>query len=220
MHIWYPGCGWEQDDEVNRVVVGGGRNHPDKDENGKWRRDERPITAEPCTTIAAHMSGCHVGAQNPRIHEYRWSDAMLAKHPPASPASPASTVQAKWFKGGAEGLVEVLENPAQTIASGNREPWPNEEYRRKFIRRLTPLECLRLQSGPDDFRWPAGITKTAMYRIIGNSIPSGLAHALSEAVKAVDPEARTLVDLFCGGGIGAVGWHGRVWRYEPEGVTA
>jgi site-specific DNA-cytosine methylase len=29
-----------------------------------------------------------------------------------------------------------------------------------------------------------------------------------------DPAIRTLIDLFCGGGIGAVGLHGRFWKWE------
>lgn len=29
-----------------------------------------------------------------------------------------------------------------------------------------------------------------------------------------DPESETVIDLFCGGGLGAVGWHGRAWEYR------
>lgn len=71
-------------------------------------RDERDITDEPSTTIAGTHIGTHKGAQNPRVVLYRWSDAMLQKHPPASPAP---TVQAKWFKGGAEGLLRWKQTP-------------------------------------------------------------------------------------------------------------
>ena len=59
----------------------------------------RDIADEPSQTLVGHWQG----HQQPEVHSYRWSDAMLQKHPPASPASPAPTVQAKWFKGGAEG---------------------------------------------------------------------------------------------------------------------
>lgn len=78
----------------HHAVYGGGSNPRHSGD----ARTERDITREPCTTL-----GCDAGNAIP----YHWSDAMLAKHPPASPASPASTVQAKFYKGGAEGLLSV-----------------------------------------------------------------------------------------------------------------
>lgn len=183
-------------------VMGGGRNHP-RGADGQFQRDERDITNEPSTTISSSGFALHGGAI-PRLHAsepilYRWSDAMLYKHPPASLASPAPTVQAKWFKGGAEGLLHWKQTPEGL-----------------WVRRLTPLECLRLQSGPDDFRWPEEIGKTAMYRVVGNGWSSTMGRVFADAFAAVDPESRTIVDLFCGGGLGAVGWHGKSWTYEPE----
>ena len=68
------------------------------------------------------------------------------------------------------------------------------------------------------FRWPDGIGKTAAYRIVGNGQASLMVRRLRECLERVDPDSRTVVDLFCGGGVGAVGWHGRAWKYEPEGV--
>ena len=187
---------------------------------------------------------------------YRWSDAMLAKHPPASPAP---SVQAKWFKGGAEGLVEAYDHgtasadePCCTIKGGGNidrrghlsggcppaltidtkqhrtERGVNEpaaaaaaDDRRHikadgvYVRRLTPLECARLQSCPDDMAWPDGISKTAMYRVIGNGWACGIAARLSESLAEADPQSHTVVDLFCGGGLGSLGWHGRYWSYTP-----
>jgi site-specific DNA-cytosine methylase len=155
------------------------------------------------------------------------------KHPPAQPAQPAPTVQAKWLKGGAEGLVEVSED-GRTWES--RHPIPDgdepmttirprsprdggrctEQVIRtgKIVRRLTPDECARLQSCPDDMAWPKGITKTAKYRIVGNGWACGIAWALSQALAAADPESKTVIDLFAGGGLGALGWHGRYWSYQ------
>lgn len=144
---------------------------------------------EPAPTMRNCLPGCS------DILLYRWSDAMLYKH---APASPAPTVQAKWFKGGAEGLLQ----------------WKKTDDG-LWVRRLTPVECMRLQSAPDDFRWPDGIGKTAMYRVCGNGWASRMGQVFSEAFAAVDPEARTVVDLFSGGGLGAVGWHGKSWKYEP-----
>lgn len=134
-----------------------------------------------------------------QIEKYRWSDAMLRKHPPAAPAAPAATVQAKWFKGGAEGLLAVTE-------------WKHKGD--LWVRRLAPLECARLQSMPDDFIWPASIKKTHAYRIIGNGWASLMAKRMSESLAAADPKSVTVIDLFCGGGLGAVGWHGRAWELQ------
>ena len=64
--------------------------------------------------------------------------------------------------------------------------------------------------------WPAGISKTAMYRVIGNGWACGIAAALSRALATADPESKTTVDLFCGGGLGALGWNGRYWTLNSD----
>lgn len=84
-----------------------------------------------------------------------------------------------------------------------------------MVRRLTPDECRILMSAPDDFRWPEKITKTAKYRILGNGQASGMTAALAAAFRKVDPESKTIISLFCGGGLGDLGLHGRFWKYEP-----
>lgn len=183
--------------------------------------------ADPARTINAPAPALRSGGDGHdgccvRVHEYRWSDAMLEKHPPASPASPAPTVQAKWSKGGAEGLVTVstkqkrttrgVDEPATALASDSRHSLT--------IRRLTPTECARLQSMPDDFVWPESVKKTHRYRIIGNGWASLMAKRMSEAFRAADPSSRTVIDLFCGGGCGAVGWHGRAWELAREEARA
>lgn len=189
-------------------VIGAGRNDVKP-------RESRDITNEPCTSITSGFSGTHAGSQHPTIHEYHWSDAMLAKH---SPASPAPTVQAKWFKGGAEGLVEIdtkqqrtrrsVDAPAPALAGDSRHTLN--------VRRLTPDECARLQSVPDDWVWPESVAKTHRYRVVGNGWACLLAKRLGEAFAESDPESETVVDLFCGGGLGAVGWHGRAWQYAAD----
>lgn len=233
---------------VGARIIGGGRNHP-KDADGNYRRDKRDITDEPSTTVVGLN-----GATTPTVRQYRWSEAMLRKHPPAAPSAPSPTVQAKYFKGGAEGLLRIegangwsgqrilnpmqpgpavsggtnaellaeprtIHSPCRTISAGSHQGGPepiNNRIREGYIRRLTPLECLRLQSGPDDFKWPDKITKTAMYRIVGNGWASRMGGVFSVAFALVDPKSRTLIDLFSGGGLGAVGWHGRFWALPDE----
>jgi site-specific DNA-cytosine methylase len=111
---------------------------------------------------------------------------------------------------------KTLDKPCPTISAGSHSGGPepvNNRVREGFIRRLQPLECARLQSVPDDFKWPAKITKTAMYRIVGNGWASKMGKVFAAAFHAVDPKSRTVIDLFCGGGLGASGWHGRAWEY-------
>jgi len=120
---------------------------------------------------------------------------MYQKHPPFNPDAPAPAIQAKFYKGVAEGLLAV-DKP-------------------RLVRRLTPLECLRLQSGPEDFKWPEKISKTNQYRVVGNGWASRMGAVFSEAFLRVDPDALSVVDLFCGGGLGAGGFHGRYWSYQP-----
>jgi site-specific DNA-cytosine methylase len=195
------------------------------------------VVDEPSPTLKAGGNTDATGKQGggcPPAIEYRWSDAMLEKHPPASPAP---TVQAKWFKGGAEGLLSVdgrtwesrhpipgADEPMPTVrARGPRDGGRcTEQVIRDGpkVRRLTPLECLRLQSGPDDFRWPEGITKTAMYRVVGNGWACGIAAHLGRALGDADPKSRTVIDLFCGGGLGACGWHGRYWTFAAHAEAA
>lgn len=108
--------------------------------------------------------------------------------------------------------LDGIDHPAHTISGESREPiqgWKDKGY----VRRLTPDECLRLQSGPDDFTWPDKITKTAKYRVVGNGWACRMGAVFAEAFAMADPESLTVIDLFCGGGLGAVGWHGRFWSY-------
>jgi site-specific DNA-cytosine methylase len=327
LHIWYPGCGWQEDGadsyavrtprskgvirrdhpvgepsptldargalgggsckQLVRVIGGGSNPRSPGDE-----RTERDITREPSTTIP-----CDAGNAIP----YRWSAAMLAKHPPASPASPASPILAKFYKGGAEGLLQIFDaqnekfhgvderigtiqgeaqakggkaghyitdnkkhqphQPANTLNSGggghgptfaNQHvelsadgrtwdsrhapalpdlPGPTVRARSRrdggrctenvvregiMVRRLTPDECMRLMSAPDNFKWPDKISKTAKYKIAGNGWACRMGAVFAQAFRRADSHSETVIDLFCGGGLGACGWHRRFWNYQAN----
>lgn len=117
---------------------------------------------------------------------------------------------------GLDGLVEIdtkqkrtrrsVDAPAPALAGDSRHTLN--------VRRLTPDECARLQSVPDDWVWPESVAKTHRYRIIGNGWACLMAKRLGDAFGESDPESETVIDLFCGGGLGAVGWHGRAWEYR------
>jgi hypothetical protein len=142
------------------------------------------------------------GGGCPPVVAYRWSDAMLAKHPPASPASPASTIRASMSKGGATGGLV----------------WVDEAKR--LVRRFHIEEMMTLQSIDRwAFVWPAGIGVTHQFKVCGNGWACGMAAAMSRALAVADPKSRTVIDLFCGGGLGASGWHGRYWTYEEGGAA-
>lgn len=100
-------------------------------------------------------------------------------------------------------------DPGKTPMSESDNAW-----RGWGIRRLHPLECLRLQAGPDTFKWPEKIPKTAMYRIVGNGWACTMGHVFALAFHAADPSLETVIDLFCGGGLGASGWHGNFWEWK------
>lgn len=224
-------------------IVGAGTNP--RESGGE--RTTRDITDETSPTIPVDAGNA--------VSEYRYSDAMYAKHAPAAPAAPAPTVQAKWYKGGAEGLVmapsadgrpwdsrhPAASPPAPAPAIRARSPRDGGrctenvvvvqgtylpaftifgepvKWIRKgddWMRRLSPMECARLQSVPDDFVWPESVSKSARYRIIGNGVACGIAVHLSRAIAEADPKSRTVLDLFCGGGLWACGWHGRSWTHK------
>ncbi|RLI12466.1 hypothetical protein DRO33_02605, partial [Candidatus Bathyarchaeota archaeon] len=49
-------------------------------------------------------------------------------------------------------------------------------------RKLTPRECLRLQSFPDWWKFPPGTPTTAKYRMVGEAVPPVLAYRLAAHV--------------------------------------
>ncbi|MFZ2880842.1 MAG: DNA cytosine methyltransferase, partial [Phototrophicaceae bacterium] len=253
--VWF----WGTRNDVDAVHRWPVRTHMDPAKRGALFGDDLPpwvscgdalrdITDEPSPPIPADAGNA--------VSEYRYSEAMYAKH---APAAPAPTVQAKWYKGGAEGLVmapsadgrpwdsrhPVASPPAPAPApapairarsprDGGRctenvvvVPGPHlptttifgepVKWIRKgddWMRRLSPMECARLQSVPDDFVWPESVSKSARYRIIGNGVACGIAVHLSRAIAEADPKSRTVLDLFCGGGLWACGWHGRSWTHK------
>lgn len=168
--------------------------------------------------------------------EYRWSEGgaegLLRVHEPKHPCHLANKPDVTIRSGGMGHLQpsgpdqvfvetlaipKTLALPAATISAGSHSGGPepiNNRIRAGYVRRLTALECALLQSVPDSFRWPEKISKTAQYRVIGNGVACGHGHAFSKAFSSVDPEAITVISLFCGGGLLDCGWHGRFWTFE------
>ena len=51
-------------------------------------------------------------------------------------------------------------------------------------------------------------------KIIGNGHASIQVWHLRQALQKSDPAIRTAISLFCGGGLGDVGMHGRLWSFR------
>lgn len=188
-------------------------NEPSQTIVGQWIGHQQPEVVydhgiayadSPCPTLKAGSNTDergHMGGGCPPVVAWRWSDAWLAKHPPSAPSAPSATVTSHYARGAPDGMLAMTE-------------WKHKGE--LWVRRLAPLECARLQSVPDSFVWPDGFKKSHAYRVIGNGWASGMAAAMSRSLGDADPDSRSVVDLFCGGGLGAVGWHGRYWSCDPE----
>ena len=48
-----------------------------------------------------------------------------------------------------------------------------------MIRRLTPLECLRLQGFPDDWFDGTGVSDTQKYKMLGNAVTVNVVHEVA-----------------------------------------
>ena len=90
------------------------------------------------------------------------------------------------------------------------------------VRRLTPLECERLQGFPDGWTDIPGASDTARYKALGNSIAIPQWQILIDNMAKYLPEKATLGSLFDGIGGFPLCWertHGKgtaIWASEIE----
>ena len=96
-----------------------------------------------------------------------------------------------------------------TMQGGNRQPFITTECAK--VRRLTPLECFRLQGFPDDAYHKAvelGISNTQMYKMCGNAITvpvfKALAERILEVMKSPGIDANTIRELYYTGNQSAI----------------
>ena len=77
-----------------------------------------------------------------------------------------------------EQRLEVNENgTTNTLTNVQKDNWVLENMR---IRRLTPLECLRLQGFPDDWFDVPGLSDTQKYKQAGNAVSVPVVYAVAE----------------------------------------
>jgi len=63
--------------------------------------------------------------------------------------------------------------------SENQHPWYESDFR---IRRLTPIECERLQGFPDN--WTSGVSDTQRYKCLGNAVTVNVIEFLGRLIRS------------------------------------
>lgn len=118
-------------------------------------------------------------------------------HPPAAvincePSGIAGTVSSKWAKGtggpaGDEHYNLVVDEVAKPLSAQPQlkhlEDMDTLITQRYSVRRLTPLECERLQDFPDGWTDIPGASDSARYKALGNSIAVCCAEYVLEGIK-------------------------------------
>lgn len=94
-----------------------------------------------------------------KVYRMDFSPRSLNKHRPQELDSPSSTVRATFHK----------IPPDATVRAGAAGRY----------RRLTVRECLRLQSFPDWWSFPRGVSTSRKYRLVGEAVPPALAYRLA-----------------------------------------
>lgn len=78
-----------------------------------------------------------------------------------------------WMEGGVSPTLNAMDNSAESVATVLiTAP--------VAVRRLTPVECERLQGFPDD--WTAGQADSHRYRQLGNAVTVNVAHYLGTLI--------------------------------------
>ncbi|KKN11577.1 hypothetical protein LCGC14_1025270 [marine sediment metagenome] len=89
----------------------------------------------------------------------------------------------------ADNLIAWHENKEGNLSSDNEtaralRSSASHSYQGIGVRRLTPLECERLQGFPDD--WTLGQSDTQRYKMLGNAVALPVAKAIGEMIVRVD----------------------------------
>lgn len=111
------------------------------------------------------------------------------------------------------------ENFNAVITPDERREYMDNDY---VVRRLTPLECERLQGFPDGWTDIPGASDTARYKALGNSIALPQWQIIVDNMAKYLPDGATLGSLFDGIGGFPLCWertHGKgtaIWASEIE----
>jgi len=83
-----------------------------------------------------------------------------------------------WKRGGVSPTLNAFDNATETRATVI-------SFGDGIVRRLTPVECERLQGFPDG--WTEGLPDTHRYKQMGNAVTVNVAQFLGEMLKGLDP---------------------------------
>jgi DNA (cytosine-5)-methyltransferase 1 len=79
--------------------------------------------------------------------------------------------------------VQSMDAPSNTIPAHHNSGQPIHPT--AAPRRFTVRECLRIQSVPDTYVFPDDMSLSAMYRVVGNGVPSRVAYHLAVALSGL-----------------------------------
>jgi len=119
------------------------------------------------------------------------------------------------------GTLNCMHDQQAVILRGGYQPMEdnNNDY---VVRRLTPVECERLQNFPDNWTLIPGASDTARYKALGNSIALPQWQIIIDNMAKYLPDGVTLGSLFDGIGGFPLCWertHGKgtaIWASEIE----
>ena len=80
-------------------------------------------------------------------------------------------------------LISVGKSKGRQGGVGKRVPIVDQSIAGKQLRRLTPVECERLQGFPDN--WTAGQSDTQRYKQMGNAVTVNVVEVVARAMKPV-----------------------------------
>jgi len=136
----------------------GGWANPRSDWGSRVMPEDRPSY----TITHLHRSGQLVRVPSEhevKVYRMDFSPRSLRKHRSQELDNPSSTVRATFYK----------IPPDATVRYGATRRY----------RRLTVRECLRLQSFPDWWSFPRGVSTSRKYRLVGEAVPPVMAYRLA-----------------------------------------
>jgi DNA (cytosine-5)-methyltransferase 1 len=135
------------------------------------------------TTIAVETSGVvqpEILAQNPGVHQ----DCRVYDPPGVSPTLAGSAVHPMIASQGvnhpSRGIEPRRDGLAATVKSGESGTKKPKAVVNGVIRRLTPIECERLQGFPDN--WTEGVSDTQRYKQMGNAVTVNVIEAVARCL--------------------------------------
>lgn len=177
------GQGWWTEDEVASHLSA--RDYKDPHTVIGFHQTQDPISEEESTPALGTTSQGMGVAYSTKMHNTKSNQAgkFYKEYSPSLQADSPPPVVA--FSENQRG--EVVESEAaHQLTTGGGKPGQGYPAVREGmqVRRLTPLECERLQGFPDG--WTAELNDGARYRTLGNAVAVPVAHWIGKRMKEVE----------------------------------